>query len=247
KPIVIGIAGKYTGSNDTYISILKALEHCSFATKKCFEVKWIETTEIEKIGKVAEALKGVDGVIVPGGFGARGIEGKISVAKHCREKNIPYLGLCLGFQIALIEIARNALNLKEANSTEFSPNAKDPVVDILPEQKKIEGLGGNMRLGGKDIEIKPGTFASKIFGNAKTIRRRFRHRFECNPDYIEKFEKEGGVVFSGKAPGQPIMQVLELPKHKFFMASQFHPEFTSRPLHPDEMFLAFVKAAGAGK
>jgi len=116
----------------------------------------------------------------------------------------------------------------------------NPVIDILPEQKKIEGLGGNMRLGGKDVEVKPGTIASKIHANAKTIRRRFRHRFECNPEYIEKFEK-AGIVFSGKAPQQPIMQILEIPKQKFFMATQFHPELTSRPLHPDEMFLEFVK------
>ncbi len=241
KPVVIGIAGKYTGSSDTYISILKALEHCSFATKKCVEVKWIETTEIEKGKNLDDALKGVGGVIVPGGFGARGIEGKIAVAKYCREKNIPFLGLCLGFQVALIEIARNVLGLNQANSTEFAPDTKDPVIDILPEQKKIECLGGNMRLGGKDVEIKQGTIAFRLHGNQKTIRRRFRHRFECNPDYIEKFEK-AGIVFSGKAPGYPIMQILELPKHKFFMASQFHPEFTSRPLHPDELFLALVKA-----
>ncbi|MDD5148068.1 MAG: CTP synthase, partial [Candidatus ainarchaeum sp.] len=240
KPIVIGIAGKYTGSSDTYISILKALEHCTFSLKKCIEIKWIETTEIEKGKGVSSALEGVDGVIVPGGFGSRGIEGKIAVAKHCREKNIPYLGLCLGFQIALIEIARDALNLKEANSTEFDPKTKDPVIDILPEQKKIEGLGGNMRLGGKDVEVKAGTIASRIHGGKKTIRRRFRHRFECNPEYIARFEN-AGVVFSGKAPLHPIMQILELPKHKFFMASQFHPEFTSRPLHPDELFLEFVK------
>lgn len=240
KPIAIGIAGKYTGSSDTYISILKALEHCSFALNQCIEVKWIETTEIEKGKSVSEALEGVAGVIVPGGFGSRGIEGKIAVAKYCREKNIPYLGLCLGFQIALIEAARNLLGLKEANSTEFEPKTPNPVIDILPEQKKIEGLGGNMRLGGKDVEVKPGTIASKIHANAKTIRRRFRHRFECNPEYIEKFEK-AGIVFSGKAPQQPIMQILEIPKQKFFMATQFHPELTSRPLHPDEMFLEFVK------
>ncbi|MBN1940768.1 MAG: CTP synthase [Candidatus Diapherotrites archaeon] len=240
KTVTIGIAGKYTGSSDTYISILKALEHCSFELKKCVEVKWVETTEIEKGGKVDAALKGIDGVIVPGGFGKRGVEGKIAVSKYCREKNIPYLGLCLGFQIALIDIARNVIGLKNANSTEFDPKPEDPVIDILPEQKKIEGMGGNMRLGGKNVEVKPNTNAFKILGEKKIVRRRFRHRLECNPNYIEKFEK-AGVVFSGKAPNQPIMQIFELPKHKFFMASQFHPEFTSRPLAPDPMFLEFVK------
>jgi len=242
KPVTVGIAGKYTGSSDTYISILKALEHCSFATKRRVNVKWIETTEIEKGEKsVGEALKGVDGVIVPGGFGKRGTEGKIAVAGYCRKNNVPYLGLCLGFQIALIEIARNTLGLKKANSTEFDPKTRHPVIDILPEQKKIEGLGANMRLGGKDVEIKEGTIAFRLHGNEKKIRRRFRHRFECNPDYIPQFEKTG-VVFSGKAPKYEIMQILELPKHGFFMASQFHPEFTSRPLKPDPLFLKFVKS-----
>jgi len=240
KPLTVGIAGKYTGCADTYISILKALEHCSFRINRKIKAKWVDTTELEGKEKVKKALADVDGVIVPGGFGIRGIEGKIAVARYCRENNVPYLGLCLGFQIALIEIARDEIGLKDANSTEFDPKTPHPVIDILPEQKKIEGLGGNMRLGGKDIELKQGTIAAKIHGNEKTIRRRFRHRFECNPGYIEQFEK-AGVVFSGKAPNQPIMQVLELPSHRFFMASQFHPEFTSRPLHPDEMFLEFAK------
>ena len=239
KHTTIGIVGKYTGSNDAYISILKALEHCSFKLNRPVKTKWVDATDLEK-KKLEKELKGIDGVIVPGGFGTRGIEGKIAVAKYCREKNLPYLGLCLGFQIALIEFARNVLNLKGANSTEFEPKAKEPVVCLLPEQAKIEGLGGNMRLGGRDVEVKPGTIASKLHGNAKTIRRRFRHRFECNPDYIPQFE-EKGIVFSGKAPKVPIMQILEMPKHKFMMASQFHPELTSRPLHPDELFLEFVR------
>jgi len=240
KPVTIGIAGKYTGSADTYISILKALEHCSFKLNRKVKVKWVETTELDSGEKVKNALKDVDGVIVPGGFGIRGIEGKVAVAKYCREHDMPYLGLCLGFQIALIEFARNVCKLKDANSTEFEPKTKHPVIDLLPEQKKIEGLGANMRLGGREVELKEGTLAAKLHGNEKKIRRRFRHRFECNPDYIEQFEK-AGIVFSGKAPNQPIMQVLELPQHRFFMATQFHPELTSRPLHPDELFLEFVR------
>ncbi len=241
KPVTIGIAGKYTGTADTYISIIKALEHCSFKHNRPVRVKWIETTDLEKDReKLGKELGSVDGIIVPGGFGTRGIEGKIAVAKYCREQNVPYLGLCLGFQIALIELARNVLKIKDANSTEFEPKTREPVIDILPEQKKIEGLGGTMRLGGQDVELKEGTIAAKLHGNAKKIRRRFRHRFECGPDYIKRFE-ETGLVFSGKAPKVPIMQILELPKHRFFMASQFHPELTSRPLHPDPLFLEFVK------
>lgn len=241
KPVTIAIAGKYTGSSDAYISILKALEHCSFKFNRPVKVKWIDTTDLEsKKEALKKQMEGVDGVIVPGGFGIRGIEGKIEIAKHCRENNLPYLGLCLGFQIALIEFARNVLGLKEANSTEFDAKTKEPVVCLLPEQREIEGLGGSMRLGGHDVELKEGTIAAKLHGNAKKIRRRFRHRFECNPEYIERFEK-AGVVFSGKAPNVPIMQVLEIPKHRFMMASQFHPELTSRPLHPDELFLEFVR------
>ena len=243
KPVIIAIAGKYTGSSDAYISILKALEHCSFKLNRPVKAKWIDTTDLEgKKDLLKKQMKGVNGVIVPGGFGTRGIEGKIAMAKYCRENNIPYLGLCLGFQIVLIEFARNVLGLKNANSTEFDPKTKEPVICLLPEQRKIEGLGGSMRLGGRDVEVKSGTIASKLHGNAKTIRRRFRHRFECNPEYIKKFE-EKGIVFSGKAPKVPIMQILELPKHKFLMASQYHPEYTSRPTNPDPLFLEFVKKA----
>lgn len=242
KEITIGIAGKYTGLKDSYISILKSLEHCQGPLNTKVNVEWIETTKLEENNSEEFAkLKRLDGIIVPGGFGKRGIEGKIACAKYCRENNVPYLGLCLGFQVALIENARNVLGLKDANSTEFDPSTKNPVIDPLPEQKKIEGLGGNMRLGGYDVELKKNTIACEIHGKKNIIRRRFRHRYECNPIYIERFEKNG-IVFSGKAPNRPIMQILEMPKHKYFMASQFHPEFTSRPLLPDEMFLNFVKA-----
>lgn len=241
--ILIGIAGKYTGTSDTYISILKALEHCSFALKKKIKIKWIETSLIEE-GKinVESELREVKGVIVPGGFGARGAEGKIEVIRYCRENNIPFLGLCYGFQLAVVEFARNVCGLGGAHTTEIDKYTEHPVIDILPEQKGIVNLGGTMRLGGRDVEIKKGTAAERIHSALK-IRRRFRHRFECNPEYIDTLEKYG-LVFSGKAPGEPIMQILELPEHKFFMASQFHPEFTSRPLKPDEMFLEFVRKAG---
>jgi CTP synthase len=241
KTISIGIAGKYTGLRDSYISILKALEHCEAEFNCKIKVKWIETREIENgKKKVSEAFKGINGLIVPGGFGKHGIEGKISCIKHAREKNIPFLGLCLGFQLALIEFARNVLGLKKANSTEFDSSTPEPVIDLLPEQKKIEGLGGTMRLGGRNVEVKKGTKAFKLYGKT-LIRERFRHRFECNPDYIERFESTG-IVFSGKAPKAPIMQILEFNKNRFFLATQFHPEFTSRPLKPNPCFKGFVEA-----
>ncbi len=244
RNIKIGITGKYTSVRDSYASIINALEHAGIALGAKINIKWIETTNITD-DNVAEQLSDVGGIIVPGGFGTRGAEGKIACIKYARENNLPYLGLCFGFQMAVIEFARNVCGLKNADSTEINPHCKEPVIDILPEQKKIEGLGGNMRLGGRDIELKKNTLASQIFGNAKTVRLRFRHRYEVDPRYIEKLES-AGLVFSGKAPNQPIMQILELPSHTFFMGTQAHPCLTSRPLCPQPMFVAFVVAA-AGK
>jgi len=242
REVTIGIAGKYTGLTDAYISILKALEHVESKLKVKVNVKWIDATKIEeKDKKEFNKLKEINGLIVPGGFGKRGIEGKIKCAEFARKNKLPYLGLCLGFQVALIEIARNVLGYKEANTTEVNPKTRYAVIDLLPEQERIKTLGGNMRLGGFEVELIKNTLAFKIHGAKKFIRRRFRHRWECNPAYIKEFEK-AGVIFSGKAPNQNIMQILEL-KNQFFMASQFHPEFTSRPLKADPMFLHLVKNA----
>ncbi len=240
KEVTIGIAGKYTNVQDSYLSILKAFEHVSSALKVKVNIKWIETTNITE-KNAAEHLKGLDGILVPGGFGTRGVEGKIACAEYARANNIPYLGLCLGFQMALIAFARNVLKLEGANSTEMDKDTKYPVICLLPEQYEIEGLGGNMRLGGKDVVIKENTIAHKLYGSSEA-RERFRHRWECNPGYIEKFES-AGIVFSGIASGnQKIMQILEIPSHKFFMASQFHPELSSKPLKPHPLFLGFVQA-----
>jgi len=239
--ITIGITGKYTSVRDSYASIINALEHTGIVLGCKVKIKWIETTNIND-ENVAEHLDGVDGIIVPGGFGTRGAEGKISCIKYARENNLPYLGLCFGFQMAVIEFARNVCGLKKANSTEIEPDCAEPVIDTLPEQKKIEGLGGNMRLGGKDIELKSHTFAWKLFGRVGSVRMRFRHRYEVDPRYIEPLEK-AGLVFSGKAPNQPIMQILEIPSHPFFVGTQAHPCLTSRPLNPQPMFVGFVAAA----
>lgn len=241
KAVTVGIAGKYTGLFDSYISILKALEHCAAVTQSKVNVKWIETTDLEK-GKrsVEEAMAGVDGLIVPGGFGSRGVEGKISCIGYARTHGIPYLGLCYGMQLATIEFARNACGLKDANTTEVNPRTPHPVICILPEQEDIEGLGGTMRLGGYDVLVEKGTLAYKLYGAAK-IRERFRHRFNVNTQYIDQLTAKG-LVFSGRAPQKRIMQIMELPVHKFFVGTQFHPEFTSRPLKPNPLFLGFVKA-----
>ncbi len=241
REVTIGITGKYTSVRDSYASIINALEHAGIALKCDVKIKWIDTTSVNNRNSAKE-LDGVDGIIVPGGFGTRGAEGKIASIKYARENNLPYLGLCLGFQMAVIEFARNACGLKKANSTEIEPDCPEPVIDILPEQKKIEGLGGNMRLGGRDMEIKPRTLAWKLFGREKSIRMRFRHRYEVDPRYIDTLEK-AGLVFSGKAPNHPIMQILELPSHPFFMGTQAHPCLTSRPLKPQPMFAGLVDSA----
>jgi CTP synthase len=241
KKVTIGITGKYTSVRDSYASIINALEHAGIALGWDVHIKWIETTHITDANAAAE-LGDVDGIIVPGGFGARGVEGKIASIKYARENKLPYLGLCFGFQMAVIEYARNVCGLAKASSTEIEPDCQEPVIDILPEQKKIEGLGGNMRLGGSDIELKKDTLAWKMFGKADSVRMRFRHRYEVDPRYIEQLEK-AGLVFSGKAPNQPVMQILEIADHPFFMGTQAHPCLTSRPLNPHPMFLGLVAAS----
>jgi CTP synthase len=241
RQVNIGITGKYTAVRDSYASIINALEHSTIHLGCKVNIKWIDTTHITD-ANAASHLADVHGIIVPGGFGTRGAEGKISCVRYVREHNIPYLGLCLGFQMAVIEFARNVCGLKNAGSTEMDPACAQPVIDLLPEQKKIEGLGGNMRLGGRDILIKPDTLASKLAGGADKVRLRFRHRYEVHPDYIAALE-EGGLVFSGKAPNYPIMQILELPNHPYFIGTQSHPCLTSRPLAPSPMFIGLVAAA----
>lgn len=243
QSVNIALTGKYAALRDAYASVIKAAEHCSVHQSVDVRFRFIDTTEIDA-GSVAERLEGCHGIIVPGGFGVRGTEGKIECIRYARENRMPYLGLCLGFQMAVIEFARNVCGLTGANSTEFEGVCPNPVIDILPEQKKIEGLGGNMRLGGKDILVKPNTLAASLFDNAATIRLRFRHRYEVDPRFIPTLEHHG-MVFSGKAPGYPIMQILELPTemHPFFLGTQAHPELTSRPLRPSPMFMGLIKAA----
>ncbi len=241
KEIVVGITGKYTALRDSYASLLKALEHAGTHCGVKVKIKWVDTTALVTVADAETALKGVHAVIVPGAFGSRGAEGKIRCIQHAREKNIPYLGLCFGFQMALVEYARNVIGLNGAHTTEISPEAEHPVIDLLPEQQGLSSLGGNMRLGGHDVEIKPGTKAGELYGSL-LVRERFRHRYECNPEYIARFEQQG-MVFSGKAPGREIMQILELPGNSFFMATQAHPEFLSRPLRPHPLYVGLVKAA----
>jgi len=242
KEIIIGMAGKYTNVHDSYISILKALEHTAPYYNASIKIKWIETENIEN-GKInaEEIMKDIDALIVPGGFGKRGTEGKIECIRYARENNIPYLGLCFGLQMAVIEFARNMCGIKEANSTEIEPDCKEPVIDILPEQKKVEGLGGNMRLGSYPAVLKKESLVYSLYKKEK-ISERHRHRYEVNNKYIELLEKNG-LVFSGKSPKGNLMEFLELPKHRYFIATQAHPCFKSKPTSPSPIFSGLIKAA----
>ncbi len=243
REVTIGIAGKYTGTSDTYISIVKALEHCSAALKTKVKIKWIEATEIENGKKNIDAeMSGVDGVIIPGGFGIRGIEGKVRCAGFARRNSVPFLGICYGFQMAVIEFARNVCGITAASTEEVKKDPANNVICILPEQEEVTGLGGTLRLGGFDIKVRKGTKAYELYGKKGSVRERFRHRFNVNTKFIEILEKNG-LVFSGMAPEKKIMQILELPNHPYFIGTQYHAEFTSRPLKPNTLFLGLVKAA----
>ncbi len=242
-PVTIGIIGKYTTVRDSYASIIHAIEHAGAALGAKVKLEWVDSMDLTD-ENAADRLRGLHGVIVPGGFGFRGVDGKIACVKYVREQRIPYLGLCYGMQIAVIEYARNVCGLTHACSTEIEPDSPHPVIDLLPEQKKIEGLGGNMRLGGFDLVLSSGSMIAELCGGADRIRLRFRHRYEVDPKYIAILEKHG-LVFSGRSPDHPIMQVLELPRdrHPFFLGTQAHPELTSRPLRPQPMFVGLVRAA----
>jgi CTP synthase len=249
KKIKIGIVGKYFDIGDfnlvdSYISVIEAVKHAAWNNDVSPEIVWIDAKKYEDDPSALAELKSMDCVIVPGGFGKSGIEGKILTAKFCREQNIPYLGLCLGLQIAVTEFARNICKLDGANSTEFNPDTKYPVVAIIEEQKEIlkkQGYGATMRLGGWKALLKEGSLVQKLYGGKKEVIERHRHRFEVNPKFISQLE-EKGLVFSGKSEDGVLMEFLELPKHKFYIATQAHPEFTSRPMKPNPLFDGLIKA-----
>ena len=241
----LGILGKYTALRDAYASIDKAVEHASTHLSIDCQVQWIDVTDlsIEGAGELLNPLQ-LHGVIVPGGFGERGVEGKIAGVHWVRRSQTPFLGICLGFQVAVIEYARHVAGIEGAHSTEFRADCDQAVISELPDQKAIEGLGGTMRLGGQDVALTPGSRASWLFDQGNHIRERFRHRYEVEPARIDQLEG-AGLLFSGKHPTQPIMQILELPRsvHPYFMAAQFHPELTSRPLRPQPLFMGLLAAA----
>jgi CTP synthase len=238
----IGVVGKYIELNDAYKSVYEAIIHGGVANDCGVEIEKVEAEEIEKFGP-EKALKGLGGILVPGGFGERGIEGKIIAARYARENKVPYFGLCLGMQIATIEFARHVLKLEGAHSTEFDPNTPHPVIALLDDQKAVTQKGGTMRLGAQPCDLAPGTKAAAFYGVPR-ISERHRHRYEFNNDYRARFE-QAGFVFSGTSPDGKLVELIELKDHPFFIASQFHPEFQSKPNAPHPLFKAFIAATHA--
>lgn len=241
RTVKIAMVGKYVELHDSYISVNEALKHGGIETHSAVDINWIDSETLEGDVNLDEILGDMDGILVPGGFGSRGIEGKIKACNYARTHNIPYLGICLGMQIAIIEFARNVLGLDGANSAEINPDTAYPVIDILPEQKDVEEMGGTMRLGKYPCVLNPESKAFALYNNSM-IYERHRHRYEVNNDYRNDLEK-GGMIFAGTSPDNHIVEMVEIPSHPWFVAGQFHPEFKSRPNKPHPLFRGFVTAA----
>ena len=240
KTTEIAIVGKYVSLHDAYLSVSEALGHAGIHAGTKVNIRWVQAEDVTN-ENAAELLKGVSGILVPGGFGDRGIEGKIAAIRYARENKIPFFGICLGMQTAVVEYARNMCGLDGANSSEIHPATPYPVIDLLPEQKGIEDLGGTMRLGLYPCKLEPGSLAAKCYGE-ELVYERHRHRYEFNNEYREILEK-AGLRISGTSPDGRLVEIIELPNHPWFLGVQFHPEFTSRPNRPQPLFREFVKAA----
>jgi CTP synthase len=236
----IGLVGKYTKLADAYLSVIEALNHSGMHHGGKVDVRWVDSERLT--GEEAEEeLEACDGILIPGGFGVRGIEGKIQAARYAREHSVPFLGICLGMQMAVCDYARHVAGMDGANSTEFDPETPFPVIDLLPEQKEVRDMGGTMRLGADPVKLHDGTRVRDIYGEA-VIYERHRHRYEVN-NHLRKRLEHAGLVFSGTSPDDRLVEIVELSDHPFFVASQFHPEFKSRPLRPQPLFREFVRAA----
>ncbi|MEW6088987.1 MAG: CTP synthase [bacterium] len=240
KKVSIAVVGKYIELRDAYKSISEALVHGAIANKVCLDIKWIDAEKLISNG-AAKYLNGVSGILVPGGFGDRGIEGKVGAIKYARENKIPFFGICLGMQCSVIEFARNVLNLEKANSSEFDQNTPHPVINLMLDQKNIENKGATMRLGAYPCVIKKNTLLSKIYGKPR-VKERHRHRYEFNNDYRQQFEKNNFLI-SGLSPNKKLVEVIELSGHPWFVAVQYHPEFRSKPDNAHPLFREFIKAA----
>lgn len=236
----IALVGKYVQLHDAYLSVVESLKHAGLSHSSDVCIKWIDSETVNESNS-SEIFKDVDGILVPGGFGSRGIEGKILTAKYARENNIPYLGICLGMQIASIEVARNLLGHSDANSTEFNPSSDHPVISLMADQNDVDNLGGTLRLGNYDCHLEEGTLAKKLYQEDKIVERH-RHRYEFNNEYREAM-KEAGIVFSGLSPDKRLVEIIEIPSHPFYIACQYHPEFKSRPYKPHPLFVGLIAAA----
>ena len=240
KSVEVALVGKYTKLHDAYISVVEALKHAGVAHRTDVRIRWVDSETVTP-ENVAEVLKGVSGVLVPGGFGSRGIDGMLCAIRYARENKIPYLGLCLGMQLAIVEFARDVLGLKDAHSIELMPDTMHPVIHLMPEQEGVLDLGGTLRLGSYPCKLAPGSKAHELYG-ADLIHERHRHRYEVNNDYRTALT-DAGMSLCGLSPDGRIVEMLELPEHPFFLATQAHPEFNSRPNRPHPLFLGFVGAA----
>ena len=238
--VKIALVGKYVALQDAYLSVVESLKHAGYPFMKDIDIRWIDSSEVTD-ENAADYLSDVDGILVPGGFGFRASEGKISAIKYAREQQIPFFGICLGMQLATVEYARHVVGLKDAHSTELDPNTPYPVIDLLPEQKDIEDLGGTLRLGLYPCSIKEGSLANEIYGQT-SVEERHRHRYEFNNEFRAQLE-EAGMIFSGTSPDGRLVEMVELENHPFFIACQFHPEFLSRPNRPQPIFKSFIEAA----
>ncbi len=240
KNVTIALVGKYVALHDAYFSIVESLKHGGLANDSEVEIKWVNSENITEENSHA-LLKDVDGILVPGGFGDRGVEGKVAAAKYARENNIPYFGICLGMQVAVIEVARNLAGLEGAHSSELNPQTPYPVIDLMPEQKDIEEMGGTMRLGVYPCKIEEGTKTYAVYKDA-LIYERHRHRYEVNNEYREKI-KQHGLITAGLSPDQRLVEIVEFSDHPWYIGVQFHPEFKSRPNRPHPLFKEFIRAA----
>ncbi len=239
--VKIALVGKYVALEDAYLSVVEALYHAGMANDTKVEIHWVDSQQLENGEPPSALLEGVDGVLIPGGFGYRGIEGKINAVTWAREKKVPFFGVCMGLQVAVIEVARNLAGIRKANSSEFIPDVIDPVIDIMEEQKKIVDLGGTMRLGQYECHIEPGSLASKAYGTP-VIHERHRHRFEVNNRYLDRLG-QAGLIPSGIWKKGNLVEIMELEGHPWFLGTQFHPEFKSRPNRPHPLFRDFIAAA----
>ncbi|HEX6401134.1 MAG TPA: CTP synthase, partial [Actinomycetota bacterium] len=241
-PVRIAVVGKYVNLRDAYLSVTEALNHGGIHHGADVRIDWIASDDLGG-GATEEALGDADGILIPGGFGVRGVEGKVDAVRFARERAVPFLGICLGLQCAVIEFARDECGLEDANSSEFAPGTPHPVIDLLPEQKNVTDLGATMRLGAQPCYLEPGTLAARCYGQ-EVVEERHRHRWEVNPAYLDVL-REHGMVISGTSQKGRLAEIIELPDHPFFIAGQFHPELRSRPTRPHPLFREFVGAAVA--